>query len=725
MPGKSFHCCGVGLLAIAAGWPAALAAQDIEAGGAEAGDSIIVTGARENSLQLESTTGSRMGLSVLETPATVNTLDGDDIRALGDLNFLDAISRAPGVTMSASPGDGNTALSLRGFTGQGSIMQLFGGVRLFPNNGTVTFPFDTWNVERIEVLSGPGSVLYGQGALGGVVNVVPTSPIFDRYEGRAEAAYGSFDSVRVAAGLGGPIADKLAFRVDGILRTSNGYVERGESQSVALSGSLEYRPTETLSINLRHDYGDNQPMQYWGTPLAEGTTLDTSIREQNYNVRDAVIDWRDNRTQVSIDWTPAEGMKLFNTAYYLDSRREWQNLENYFYDTGAGVVERSSNFGIVHNVEQYGNQAYASYKAPLGGGISNQILVGFDVNLIRLNYEHSFASDPQEDAVDPFNPDPGFFLNTAGLLPRYRTRTANWAVYAEDRVELGEQFSIIGGARYEENTVERFNFVYNEVGNTIIGETPALAGGAETKKRFKDFTWRLGAVYQPVPDIALYGQYATGVDPVGTLTSFTPSAAQFGFTNARGNQIEVGAKALFLGGAGAATVSLYRIVKNDLAVQQIPNGPIEQVGQQSSQGVEATLSLDLPWGLSVNANGTILDARFDDFPSGAADFTGNTPPNVPEEAANLFLQWTPRERLRLGGGVRYVGARLANNSNTLTVDAYTVVDLTASYALAEGFAIDARVFNLLDEDYAIATYGAQQWVLGRPQAFEVAFRAAF
>ena len=89
----------------------------------------------------------------------------DDIRARGDASVIDAVTRATGVTNSGDPGNGDTALAMRGFSGQGSVLQLYDGVRLFPVAGTITFPNDPWNIERIEVLSGPASVLYGQGAL--------------------------------------------------------------------------------------------------------------------------------------------------------------------------------------------------------------------------------------------------------------------------------------------------------------------------------------------------------------------------------------------------------------------------------------------------------------------------------------------------------------------------------------------------------------------------------
>ncbi len=123
-------------------------------------------------------TGSRLGLTPLETPASIEVLTGDTIRARGDVSVIDAATRATGITGAPAPGNGGTSMAARGFSGHGSVMQLFDGTRLFAGAGTVTFPFDTWSVDRIEVLRGAASVMYGEGAIGGAINVVPKRPSF-------------------------------------------------------------------------------------------------------------------------------------------------------------------------------------------------------------------------------------------------------------------------------------------------------------------------------------------------------------------------------------------------------------------------------------------------------------------------------------------------------------------------------------------------------------------
>lgn len=680
---------------------------------------IIVTGVAASALAEESATGSRLGLSPLETPASIASLAGETIAARGDLDIQTAITRATGVTSSANPGNGGTALTMRGFSGQGSVLQLVDGVRLFPVAGTITFPTDPWNVDRIEVLSGPASVLYGQGALGGAINVIPKSPNSERFEGAAELGYGSQNSWRAAAGIGGPLASTISFRLDASYRRSDGWVDRGNSDSTALSGALRFAPSDAISITLRHDYGLQHPMRYFGTPLIGGQLLDAN-QERNYNVADAELRYLDNRSSITADWTIAEGIRFSGVGYRLASHRLFKNLESYFWNGGTSKIDRFDNLGIIHDQEQLGAQASVTISRPVGG-LKNDLALGFDVNKIRLTYSHDFGSAPQEDSVDPYNFAPGLFFDTQGIAPQFRTRTAEWALFAEDRLSLTDQLSLVAGVRHERDSVERRNIVTSPSGSTEVNAFP----GGQAERVFTNTTWRIGSVYRATSALSFYGQYSTGVDPLGTLTTYTPNASRFAFTNARGDQIEGGVKAALFGGRGSATLAAYRIVKKGLVAQRTPTSPIEQVGQRSAKGIEASIGVQLSPRFGFDANLSVLHARFDDFISGGTSFNGNTPANTPETSANLSLYWTPIARVRGNANLRYVGRTWSDDANRFRIPGYAVVDAGISIGLSDAVTASARVYNLFDKDYATTSYNDEQWLLGRPRSFDVSLGFRF
>jgi iron complex outermembrane receptor protein len=128
-------------------------------------------------LTATNSTGSRLNLTRLQTPGSVEVISAETIAERGQQNLLDAVTQnATGITAIGEPGNGGVAFSSRGFTGADSVKTLYDGTRLYIGSGTVTFPFDTWSAERIEVLRGPASVMYGEGAIGGAINVISKMP---------------------------------------------------------------------------------------------------------------------------------------------------------------------------------------------------------------------------------------------------------------------------------------------------------------------------------------------------------------------------------------------------------------------------------------------------------------------------------------------------------------------------------------------------------------------
>ncbi|HKU12967.1 MAG TPA: TonB-dependent receptor [Steroidobacteraceae bacterium] len=681
-------------------------------------ETVEVFGRRIEGLGLgqDTAAGSRLDLSPLETPASIEVLAGDVIRQRGDLSVVESVTRASGITSEATPGDGGTALSARGFVGHNSVMQLLDGARLYVGAGTVTFPFDTWSVDRIEVLHGPASVMYGQGAIGGVVNVVSRQPNTQAQEAQVGLAFGEDQRSHAAVDLTGPLGDSWAYRFDVSYNRADNWIDRGDSDSLAISGTLQWDVSDTLRLSLSHDYGDQHPMEYFGTPLIDGR-LDESLRHENYNVGDSKLHYRDAWTRLKAQWQASETVQVNNQLYWLDTDRQWRNVEEYEWNSATGEIDRFSYTGILHHQEQVGDTADVRVEHQLFGR-ENHVAVGVDFNHIRFTHVNDFA-DPQFDAfssVPVRNFDPGAFLDLAPTIPRFRTRTDQYSLFFEDRMVLNEQWSLIGGARYDNAQVDRFNLI-----------NPAASFDAS----FSDTSWRVGMVFQPVTTLSFYAQYATAVDPLGSV--ITTSASQADLDLATGTQIEAGVKQSLWDQRLEWTLAAYRIVKKDLLTQDPTSAnpeDVQQVGQQSSRGIEASLALNIADRWRIDANVALLNAKFDDF--GEEDDDGNIvsrngrrPPSVPEQAANLWASWAVTEQWRARAGLRYVGKRFTDNGNQLELPSYTVIDAGVDWAPTPQLALTAALRNVTDEVYAVSAYTTSQWILGQPRTAELQARYRF
>src|SRR5690606_8452733 len=125
-------------------------------------------------------------------------------------------------------------------------------------------------VDRIEILRGPASVLYGEGAIGGAINIIPKKPLTDRRRNEARTIFGTNGEVGLAGGSAGPIDDRFAYNLDFSAKKSDGWIDRGDSSSLAFSGGLRWQASENFVISFSHDHGYQRPTQYFGTPLIDG-----------------------------------------------------------------------------------------------------------------------------------------------------------------------------------------------------------------------------------------------------------------------------------------------------------------------------------------------------------------------------------------------------------------------------------------------------------------------
>lgn len=666
--------------------------------------SIAISERRDASADLTSSseTGSRLGLTAFETPASVSSLSAEQIQQRSNLTVQDAVTRTPGITSIGTPGDGGTGLSARGFNGHGSVMTLFDGARLYTGAGTQTFPVDPWLVERIEVLRGPASVLYGEGATGAVVNVIPKKPVQGEIHNQLRLGYGSWDRQQLGLDSGGSLSERLSYRATINKQQGNGHIDRGDSRNLALSLALRFDANEDLSFTLAHERGDAEPMNYFGTPLIAGHYRD-SLRDKNYNVRDAELRYHDEWTRLSSEWAISDNVSASNQLYYIKSRRHWRNAENYNWDADVGQLLRNGFLEIKHNQEQIGDRQSFTFQHSLFG-LASTTVVGAEYNKIRFRLTNNWPyNDIGNDYIDPWQPAPGHFVSATPLQPRSFSTTHSAALFAENRTQLTEQLSLVTGIRRDQNHIERDN----------------LIDASRTDRSLSGGNWRAGLVYALTPDLSLYGQYSTSEDGVENLVSLSPAQMNFDLTEAR--QTELGVKQRFLDGRGEWTLAAYHIVKKKLLVDDPVSHQPQQAGQQTSDGLEATLELALANQWQLSANAALLRAKYDDFNESVAgvatDRSGKRPANVPRRSANLWLSKGFGQNVDAGVGLRYVDTRYADTGNSQSIPSYTVVDANLGWQVLPDVRLGLQLNNLLNRNYVTAAYSGEQWLLGAPRSY--------
>ncbi|MDY0745575.1 TonB-dependent receptor [Paucibacter sp. R3-3] len=674
---------------------------------------VSVTATSLGSLGLDqpSATGSRLGLTPMETPASIATLDADAIAERSITRAQDAAVQLPGLSQAPEPGNGGSSLSARGFAGHSSVAQMIDGTRLVVAFGTVTYPFSTWPLASVDVLSGPASVLYGDGAIGAAVNYVTKRPVFDRTEREAFLSYGSFNTVQGGVGLRGPINEVAAYSVYVDASKSDG--ERRDSayerQNYALALSL--RPSRDLNVTLSLDGGRNNDARYYGTPLLPDGSVDKRLIDTSFNVGNALVRYKDDMWRAKVEYRVNDDVQLHNETYYLTAKRHWRNSEDYYFDDSGTQVVRDSFLEILHDQKQTGNRTDLSISGTLGG-LKNQLVAGLDWYRTTLLHTNNSPYVDGDSVVDPYKVVPGVFDSLSPTAPGRHSALSNTAVFAEDVLSLNPQWKLVAGLRRESMSLEYDN----------------LRTKVNQHQKYSPTTGRLGAVWSPSSALSVYGQFSTGTDPLTGSLTLPAGATNVELT--RGRQVEVGAKGALPAIRGQWTVAAYRIVKDHLYSQDPLNPDLtQQIGKQSSTGIELAVGAEPVRGWTIDANLAALRARYDRFDEQQDDGSlisraGNTPYGVPERTANVWSTVRVASQWKLGLGARYVGKVQYDAANEGHLPSYTVLNGSVAFAYSPATSVTLSVNNLANKVYATSGY-SYLWLLGERRNAQLTVRSSF
>ncbi|GLK68211.1 TonB-dependent receptor [Hansschlegelia plantiphila] len=698
-------------------------AQQAEDAGAVALEEITVQGEGAGAispLERKTEAASRLGLSVKETPATIDVITQDEMQTEGLRSLIEVYNSAPGVVAGNLPGEpGVTAM--RGFS-RGAVGYSIDGFRAI-DPLIASRNYDSYSFDRIEILKGPASVVSGSGALAGTINIVTRKPEIGVAKADGLISYGSFDSVRAGASFNAPISPNAAANASVLFSRSNGYVNDTDSRNAQVTTGFTIEPTDRLKISAAIDYfEDHYGTPYQGTPLiaredarnptgvvsAGDLVLDKSIWKKNYNVSDGVMKSDALWARTTAEFKLTDAWTLRNAFGVYNANRTWANSEDFTYNATTKKLDRTSTF-ISHDHQSWSNRASADFDGDVAGR-RNRFSAGVEYLWTDFGSKRRFGS---VDSVDPFNPVRGTFSDTSGSKGQnFDSTVKNTSLFVEDAINITPEWIVVGGLRHDWIDLDR------TINDLNAGTTTRFGND------YSATSWRLGAVYDVAPGISLFGQYTTAISPASSLLLINEIRSKLDLT--KGRSIEAGVKTSLFDGRLTATASVYEIEQKDIILTDA-GGVTAQGGTQRSRGLEFDVSAVITEQWRVSANASFVKAEFVELLENGLSRKGNRPLNVPAQTFNLWTTYRLASvPLTFGAGLRHVGDFYTDNANTKRVKGRTLLDASIAYDVPAGGTITLRGRNLTNKFYAEwSGYSSTQVYVGAPRSFDLTYSVKF
>ena len=611
----------------------------------------------------------------------------------GATSFQDALHNVPGITIGGAEGAqiGNN-INLRGVTAQSDIY--LNGLR---DSGQ--YYRDTFDLEAIDVLYGPSSLLFGRGSTGGVVNQVAKQANLSA-SGQLSTSIGTDDRYRTTLDVNHPLSDTAAVRLNLFGQDLGSTRDMIKNQDYGIAPSVRFgigTPTEiTLSALIQH----NDDMPDFGVPPLDGRPAPVG--------KSAFFGLSDDRTLQGVQIFSATVKHRFNDNLTLQNRTQWANYEDDIRETGVnavltGPLPTSPALAPGNFTKLPLSQLFVRLEgddAVLGDHTlfnDTDLLYRFDTGFIKHDLDlgielgretasdqtilrHNLPVLPLLDA-DPVAAPPNVTASPGNLA---QASANTFAAYVNDTLSLGTYWKLAGGLRWDHFRPE-------------ISDTTSAPGFAS---QTNDFTSkRAGLIFQPGDTQAYYVSYGTSFDP--SLEQLIAQSGTQDLAPSTSLSYETGAKWDVLGGNLALTAAVFQ-VERDHARTEVAAGEFATEGKVRVRGAQGGASGRLTERWQIYAGYTYLDARVLQADDGTA---GRVPANTPRNAFTLWSTYTLAPHWQIGGGPTYQGPRFVTDDNLVAVPGYTRWDAMAAYR-RKPYEIRLNLLNLSNKTYYSALVDA-------------------
>ncbi|CAG0992300.1 Metal-pseudopaline receptor CntO [Myxococcaceae bacterium] len=622
----------------------------------------------------DATTATKTDMPIMDTPVSVLVVPRQVMQDQQAYRLQDAVKNVSGVQQRFSTG-GVDRFIVRGF--DSGEVQYRNGVRLAGLN------IDLANVQRVEVLKGPASVLYGRAEPGGLINIVTKRPRSEPYYA-LEQRFGSYGYYRTQVDATGPVTSdgRLSYGFDLSYLNADSFRDFMRTDRVFLAPSLSWRPVDSTEFNLTVEYLNEDRPYDSGIPAYGNRVAKVPISRQ-YDQPGL----RDNREHVLVDFNWShhfnEDWKFTNGVVSSSQRTRLNEL--YSDSVSGSEISRYTWFGHSNTdmVTVYGN---------LNGkfdtwGVGHNVLLGAEYYSIETKEPGSRVYPV--DTIDLFRPVfHAVDINAIGAL-RPNTKYVNnesWsALYFQDSLALGDKFHLLGGGRYDWATVT------SGYDDPAVFKTDTL--------RDSHFSPRVGLTYRPAEWLSVYGQW---VESFGTSNGRSVTGQPFQPQTA--TQYEAGVKTELFDGRFTGSVVYFNLTKDNLVTTDPNNTRFSiAVGEARSQGVEFDVAGKITDGLSLIGNYAYIETAVTKDFSG---LQGKRLPYAPLHSGSVWLKYDFQEDLlkglSLGGGVFVADRRYGDVRNSFYDPGYARLDLYAAYRHKLGptsLTTQLNLNNVTDTEY--------------------------
>jgi iron complex outermembrane recepter protein len=657
-------------------------------------ESVTVTAEAEGYGAETATTALRADLPLRDTPQSIQVVPDALLRDQGANRLEDVFRNVSGVNAFSGYQD----FSVRGFR---TSEVLYNGLRANPYSFFTSPKLN--NVERVEVLKGPASVLYGGAEPGGLINIVQKRPqaLSSR---EITFSLGSFDRVQFASDFTGALDERgtLLYRLNASFEDADSFRRFQEFRNTQIAPALTWRLNPKTTATLRAEYlNDRRKGQRDRGIVAPGGDTDavpisftanepTDVARNVGYTADAGFERAFGET-----WRASGSFRFARGEYinrYHEPRRirDGRTLQREYRDQETDTNNYAPNFNL--------NGVFRT------GAVRHNFLAGADVNVTTSDYRGNYAYAPDVPSLDIFNPVYGA-ASPADYPPDLDSETAlsrRYGIYVQDLFELHPKLKLLGGARYD-RFLDRVDYRYPA--------DPSFDINTELSKAAT--TYRGGAVYQPAESVSLYASYAEGFLPQSIYSQGPLSGGPF--DPEESYQVEAGAKLNLLGGRLSGTLSAYRIVKENVLVSD-PDDPsflrLIQLGKVRSKGFEVDIAGRVTRNLQVISNYAFNQTAVTDDSDPAN--VGQTLPNAPRHSAGLWGRYDfAGLNLGLAAGLSFVDRR-ETFDRSVRLPSYVVADAALYYRWRRAhFALNLD--NLFDRRHFVGGYDTRAIFPGAPR----------